>query len=247
MELFKIYNDFLKLREELINYAIDKAVYVEDRGAEKVRPIAKLSNETELQHVSKLIAQWESTVKTLCKGDPVRYNPTSRIFSPIPKILYDRVDLFINETTAVSTRKIARTRILQRLHKDWMTEKNINGARSKLARNLRNEMRKFENDPEEFYRIRSLGYKDVILQHRNHREGELDKIRAPFNGTFFYDPTGKCRVHLPEHQKRSFERVDNISSMGLKPVRTSLNIKGVLLRQSDIDKAKSQVKRKRDL
>lgn len=238
MELFDTYSEFLALRESLIAYAIKGATYAEDRDGEKVRPLMVIRTEAELRKVNSMIAKWLLLADQLCEGDPVRYNRASVIFSPEPKVLYDQAEIFIKVNVATSTRKITREKILKRLT-DLRRVSYLAQGNSIQTKRYAREITFFNKETEEEYRIRSEGYTEIVLLHRKADEDELSKMRVPFAGIFVFDPDKKCRIYMPEHG-REYIRSDKLANMGIKPIPCSLNIRGVLLRESDIIKAKGK-------
>lgn len=238
MELFKTYSEFLELRESLIAYAIKGATYAEDRDGEKVRPLMVIRTEAELRKVNSMIAKWLLLADQLSEGDPVRYNRASVIFSPEPKVLYDQAEIFIKVNVATSTRKITRENILKRLT-DLRRVSYLAQGNSTQTRRYAREITFFNKETEEEYRIRSEGYTEIVLLHHKADEEELSKTRVPFAGVFVFDPENKCRIYMPEHG-RDYIRSDKLANMGIKPIPCSLNIRGVLLRESDIIKAKGK-------
>lgn len=237
MELFKTYSEFLKLRDSLIAYAIKGATYTEDRDGEKVRPLTVIRTESELRKVNAMIAKWHLLADELNAGDPVRYSRTSVIFSPEPKVLHNQAEIFIKVNAATSTRTISRQNIIKRL-KDLRRVSYLSEGNSRQTKRYAKEITFFNKETEEKYRIRSEGYTEVLLLHRAEGEDELTKTRVPFAGIFVFDPKKTCSIHMPEHG-RDYVRSDKLANMGIKPIMCSLNIRGVLLRESDIIKAKN--------
>lgn len=238
MELFKTYTEFLKLRDDLIAYAIKGATYAEDRDGEKVRPLTVIRTDAELRKVNSMIAKWFLLADQLSEGDPVRYSRTSIIFSPEPKVLYDQKEIFIKVNAATSTRKISRENILKRL-KDLRRVSYLSEGNSIQTKRYAKEITFFNKETEESYRIRSEGYTEIVLLHRTADEDDLTKTRVPFAGIFVFDPRNECNIYMPEHG-RDYIRSDKLANMGIKPIPCSLNIRGVLLRESDIIKAKNR-------
>lgn len=238
MELFKTYTQFTELRAELIEYATKRATYTEDRDGEKVRPLTVIRTDEELRKVNSMIAKWHLLADQLSEGDPVRYSRTSVLFSPEPKVLHNQKEVFIKVNAATSTRKISRLNILKRL-KDLRRVSYLSQGNSAQTRKYAKEITFFNKETEEVYRIRSEGYTEIVLLHRTADEDELTKTRVPFAGVFVFDPDRKCQIFMPEHG-REYIRSDKLANMGIKPIPCSLNIRGVLLRESDIIRAKSK-------
>lgn len=239
MELFETYTQFLAVREEVIALAVKHSIYSEDRDGKKVRPLAKIKSDKVLTEVSRLIAKWKLLADKLCEEDPIRYSRTAAIFSPEPTILYDRSEIFIKESTAISTRIKTKEKILFQLRNMRRGEFNAGGGMNDKVRALDKEIKFFVTDEEENYRVRSTGYTSIIILHRDKHSIDCIKTNVTFAGVFFYDPDNSCTVHFPTQV--DYERADKIESMGITPINCSLNLKGVLLRESDIVKAKQKV------
>lgn len=246
MELFDTYTQFLTVREEVIALAVKHSIYSENRDGKKVRPLAKIKTDKLLTQVNKLIAKWRVLADKLCEEDPVRYNRNSSTFSPEPTILYDRADIFIKESVAISTRIKTKDKILFQLRNIRRTEFNASGGMTDRVKELDKEIKFFVDDKEDQYRVRSTGYTSIVLLHRDKHTIECKKTNVTFAGVFFFDPDNSCQIHYPSQV--DYERSDKIESMGITPIKCSLNLKGVLLRESDIVKAKqktAEIRKKR--
>lgn len=238
MELFTLYDKFLELRSELIAYAVSNSVYSEDRDGEKVRPLSVIRDDSQLRKVNKMIALWHSLADQLCEGDPARYNRKSIIFSPEPRILHKQADVFIKVNKATSTRKISKDRIILRLRDLRRVTKQSGGVSDKVIA-LEEEIQRFKDDPENTYRIRTEGYTEVVLLHRQKGDIELDKVRVPFAGVFIYDPKNLCAIHMPD-SGRDFVRSDRVEDLGVPIIQCSLQTRGFLFRETDLINARAK-------
>jgi hypothetical protein len=238
MEQFTAYSKFLELRKQLIDNALSNAVFSEKRDGERVRPVVRITAAKELTEINKLIAKWQVLADQLCDESPHRFNRSSVIFSPEPKVLYglSEANIIVNEAT--STRKINRDDILRRLRKARTAEKISSGKETSTAiARLDREISFFKAETEETYRLRSEGYTEILLLIRSDKDVEFEKIRVPFAGIFIFDPNNSCKINQPQSTKGR-NRGDKVKNLGVKAVRYSLVRRCRLFRISDLENAK---------
>ena len=230
-----LYNEFLKFREEFTNEALRLSIYSEKRDDIRVRPVVRIANETDLRMITSKIARWNGYVERLIAEDPVRFNDAQTMFKPEPKILFDQSEILIRENVATSTRLIKRDRIVFRLRNTLRAEEIASGGYSTpKVKTLRAEVRFFEDEEtEDVYRIRSEGYTEILLLHRKKDADKHSKTRVPLSGIYYFDEKNETRVSFPSESRQLEPRRDSLAALGLVPVKCSLNIRGVLLRESE--------------
>lgn len=240
MDALKKFAEFSNFKDKFVSEALESAFFCEKREHEKCRPLVKISSEKDLIELNKNIAYWTLTVNELVSADPIRFRANASIFAPLPSVIIEPSELFIRKNKAVSTRKLSREYIIERLQKKIDIELLKNDNFSNLTtENLKKEIIKFKRSVCDTYRLRSEGYDDYVIIYKL-KDGKPNKIRLSRNGIFFYDPSNKCKISFPEDSRTKKTRSDNYEDLGLAHVNCSLydGSTSVLLKENEVIKAR---------
>lgn len=247
MDLLELYEEYLLLRNELIDTALKQATYSEKRDTGNVRPLVILKSDLHLKEYEDKINKLDRLAKALTKGDPVRFKSTAKIFNPAPAIYKNVYRIDIRESESTSQQKIEKRKIIKRMQN--LLEAERHNARSTgddtPVKRIRAEIETMENDGEEFYLRRATGYKDIrALLYLSSDSKEPVKVSLSFAGLFI-EPAKDAPQHfisLPEQSRQMVERSDKFDMAGITMIKHSLAMRGKLYKYSEYLAAKQLAK-----
>lgn len=237
-----LYNEFIEFRDRFVHLESKNAIFTDHNDSQKIRSLVQLKDLNRLNHIKAQIAKWTDYAEKLMALDPIRFGEGTQPIYPIPKIIYNAVSLSVRLNTAVSTRLVSKDSILRRSRALLSRELKAHPDGSIITRKLREEIAFFEKDYASDYRIRSTGYRDVILFVKHPTIGRVQKIRIPYCGLFYYDPKNDIPLKLPAERRLQEQRVDSLNNYLLEPIQSSLPFGGYLYRESDMIAAKEACK-----
>lgn len=227
-----IYAEFIQFREAFITAANNKATHFEKRPDGICRPMVMIRTDAEYRQIAKDIAHWQLVAKELVERDPARFSATSTMLSPEPRLFTNVASVALWKTHATSTRKVTKDALMKRLHKKIMAMLVANrGVISERIKQIQKEFNDISKDPETTYRIRSERFSDFIAEV-NEKDGTKTRFHVPMAGFFVYDPNKRVTVSISEGAVRS-PRSDSFEQLGIEPVPCSIDIGGVVVRESD--------------
>lgn len=247
MDLLKTYEDFLALKEEITNEALEQASYCEKRETGNVRPFVILKSETHAKQWEEKINKLNSLAKTLIDGDPVRFKPNAKIFNPAPTLYKNVYRVDIRESESASQKKLEKSKIIKRMKNLLEAERHnalSTGDNSKVKQ-VRSEIEAMENDGEQYYLRRADGYKDIrCLLYLTKECREPVKLSLSFSGVFIQpsDDSPENFLSLPEQSRQLVERNDKLTMSGVTQIKHSLAMRGKLYRYSEYEAMKQRAK-----
>lgn len=248
MNLLKIYEEFLELRERLIKEALEKSAFCEERESGNVRPFVVLENEEEYDYFMSLFGEWDNKMILLTQNDPVRFKETARIFNPPPMIIRDVHKVSIREMKSTSQQKIEKAKILKRMNNLLANEKESAEQTGDYAhyKAIKEEIRIMNLDDEEFYLRRAGGYPDIrALLYLDKDSVEPTKASVSYAGIFVLPHKDADRANflsLPDQSRQEKVRNDSWEEKKMKPIKCSLGLKGKLYKHSEFEASKRKSK-----
>ncbi len=247
MDLPNIYEQFLKYKNEITELALKEAAYCEKRPTGDVRPLVILKSDIHQAEWQKRLDKLQSLVDQLTKGDPVRYKPNAKIFSPAPALYTDVYRIDVRESESCSQKKIEKSSILRRMRNLLEDEKHnaiSTGDHSKVHE-IVEQIKVMENDGEEYYLRRATGYKDIrCLLYLTKECKEPLKVSLSFSGVFVRPSKDAPAnfISLPEQSRQTNERSDKVDYSGITQIKHSLAMRGKMYKYSEYEAMKKQPK-----
>jgi hypothetical protein len=241
--LFHIYDKFLALREDgFINTGLEECAYSEERPDGNVRPLVLIQSEHKYNEWLDKLNRWRESVDKLCEGDPVRFKRSAKIFSPEPLLLKDVYRVEVRESTATSQRKQEKSKIVTR-QKRLVDAEAINAERTgdyAQYNRYKAQLDTMLADDDEYYLIRTSGYKDVRLLIYMDASSEPIKHSLSYVGAYIM-PSKTCSasfLSLPSESQQEKKRSDALDFTNIREIEHSLGIRGRIYSYSDYEKVK---------
>lgn len=239
-----LYDEFLEFRSQFLEKANSNALFTDERDGKKVRPFVVIKTKQDFKALEKDLKRWRAYVHDLTQLDPIRFDPSASIFKPEPQFYTDAVDVFVRKHNATSTRKVAKARIVSRMEnllKRALSSAALSGDYSHTDE-IKRQLDNMRNDDEEFYRIRTEGYTDIMAFIRLSEGTEPIKTRIPFAGLFIYEKSKPVCVSLPDQSRQEKRRKDSLATLGIQSIPCSLKLKGQIYRESELLAAKEKAR-----
>lgn len=247
MDLLNVYEEFLSLRSELVETALEQAAYYEKRDTGNVRPLVVLKSDLHVRDWESKIKKLERLTNMLTEGDPVRFKASAKIFNPAPALYKNVYRVDVRESESTSQQKIEKRKIIKRMKN--LLEAERHNARSTgddtPVKRIRAEIETMENDGEEFYLRRATGYKDIrALLYLSSDSKDPVKVSLSFAGLFIEPAKDAPQnfISLPEQSRQMVERSDKFDMAGITMIKHSLAMRGKLYKYSEYLAAKQLAK-----
>ncbi|MGL6122763.1 MAG: hypothetical protein ACRC1W_07015 [Shewanella sp.] len=240
MDLLEQYDTFVKFRSRFISDACENAIYTDARdsanGFAPFRPVVLLEDAAALRAITSKIAKWQLDAERLIQADPIRFTATSTQFSVLPAVIYNPKSVAISEGTAQSSRKMSKSSMLFYLRSMLKKELQHNdGNRTALAESIELEIKARENDPETNYRVIGQPHTELYLYYVPNDGVKAKRIRVTQAGVFIYSPDNiPLPIKFPhETTTRKVTFKSDLERLGVKPLKTNLQLSANIFRESD--------------
>ncbi|MBU2968744.1 hypothetical protein KO527_05200 [Pseudoalteromonas sp. C2R02] len=238
-EIAQAFEEFTLFRAEFIAKWCACSVWKETReeGEADVRPLVLLRTQQQVQEFESDIATDQRLLAILAQ-DPDTFSPKATKFKPITPYYSGVTKVNLTQPPAINSRKQTSEQIIKRMKRFYDKVSNTHRAlgtdesRANLER-VTQELNNLKNDTEETYRIRTYGYTDTNVW----LTGELiaaTTIRIPLTGMFVLDLKESVQVNIADKIDATVLQ----KNYPIKPVPCSALPKGLLYRESEVQKNK---------
>ncbi|MBD2780833.1 hypothetical protein ID852_03480 [Xenorhabdus sp. 42] len=233
------YKDFLKVRSEWLKLVFKHAVYTDlNTQGEACRPVALLTDATELNMAESLLLAWSQFVELAeHKRSAGLSSISSQLYLPVPAVLSNVDNFTIGAFESTTTLNFVREEILRKIDKKLNQLYKAKNKDHFTITDLEQDKILIGRYPEGTrFRRRTTGYQDVILD--TYTADSEERHRVGMHGVII---DGRSLTQPDGYNINSGDKYTAYNSCYdmISPVRCSLFAGSSLYLIDDIDSAKS--------